>query len=1455
MSAAPTGVFNIDPLLSLRVDATAIADLAFGSLSRSPDSLAGRHLAFLPAETLELDLTDPAQRQFGDYELLELIGEGGMGVVYRARQTSLDREVAVKLLAAGPWASREFVERFRREAQNAARMQHPNIVAIYEVGSAEELHFFSMRLVRGYSLAGLIKHEGKLPALRAAALLRTIAEAVDYAHRLGVLHLDLKPANVLLDENGTPYVADFGLARRLEQGLAADNDEVSGTPSYMAPEQATAGAQKITPATDIWGLGAILYELVSAQPPFLGDSAQATLKLVVEGTALSPRAYVPELSHDLEAIILKCMTREVASRYPTARALADDLGRFIENRPVQARRLNGAQRVWRWAKRQPNLAAFGLLFAISLSTGIVGVTTQWRRAEGNAARAQSSAAAARSTLWESRRDSAGRQQLDGKGFDALPGLLANIDEQERAGVTEPGRIERREVGAVLNQGVTLIDRMILPDASPMAVALSPDGGLMAVALNDFTVRWYDTKTLRERGRVDLEGLPTSDAEPRVPMLLRFVNDQRLRVTLEWFDFVTNPSGDDSFLVDLDRAEVVALPAKFVDPTDAVYSADGHYALLRNTHHEIQLWQVEPWQPLSPKFAEPRHHEYLPWALGRDARFAIAFNSDMSSLDIYDPRHWSASRRLTLQENIAVTAWAERSDGSALALGDATGRVFLLDLRTLALRQLPTPVGREVTWLAFSEDDAWLAVVRWDGAAYAFDVASGNALIAGQMQHDFQLRNVSINHRQRLLVASGPGATGPGQTQVWRLPEPGPYGTHAAALISSPTRSAPNGYYATGTSSQSGLLATAAIDGEVRLWRLPASPTLPMRTSLQLPGMLYFDGAHVVDTEYTKLRIASVTGATPTPWVDLPQPVDFAALLDQARTLVATAGPTLYVFDAAMNRRYPPLQLPANPQRLVATADGATAVLAFGSEGAMGFEERLQGYDLKTGQRRAGEAVLDGPLRQLELSPDGSRLLTTGPVTGSTDIFETATLRRLGSYRHDPKTPVLWAAFAPESGLILLATRSDDPRADDGSLIFWDPVADSVRERRPLHHAWQIAVTAALGHSFVAGRDQDLLDPGTADERSAQRLSRDEATAVLAVSHDGHLIAHAFRREVQLYDTATATAVGAPLHSDINPADGIFQLAFAPDDRQLLAGTALGHWLVWPVAADTRPLAQIREDAELLVPQSGGRHVVQLPGAAESDRLRRHDPGAWRSSDPRPLPAAAREVAGESIPVRDPHASPLLLDLTDAYTLAPDSVLNFVRRVFAIVRPFPLGIVRLDGVDYDVRGATELRWGKGGGSQDAHNPPQSVTGIRVPQTPIAAFHVLMFAPEAEATTLERIYATVRLHYRDGSSAVLPIRTQREVPGWSDLDRPVPFAWVHGDQLRLFGFSKQNMISDPRLPNPHPERPIATLDLEAAKENWSTPVFFAVTAEPFAKLRAGSVIAAANSGIKIDDGGLK
>ena len=326
-------------------------------------------------DSLKLDLEHFLRRRLGDYELYELIGEGGMGAVYRAHQISLDREVAVKVLSA-QWATPDFAERFHREAQNAARLEHPHIVAIHEVGTAETLHFYSMRLVRGETLQGKLERDGRQTPAAAAALLIPIARAIDYANDLGVLHLDLKPANVLLDDDKVPHVADFGLARRLERERALSNEEICGTPSYMAPEQASSGLQKISAATDVWGLGAMLYELVTGEPPFRGSTPQATLDQVRHGTPRSARSLVPTLPRDLDAILNRCLARNPAQRYQTAGALADDLEAFVAGKPVHARPLNPLQRLEHWVQRERKFAIAATLAIIGLAIGIVATTTR-----------------------------------------------------------------------------------------------------------------------------------------------------------------------------------------------------------------------------------------------------------------------------------------------------------------------------------------------------------------------------------------------------------------------------------------------------------------------------------------------------------------------------------------------------------------------------------------------------------------------------------------------------------------------------------------------------------------------------------------------------------------------------------------------------------------------------------------------------------------------------------------------------------------------------------------------------------------------------------------------------------------------------------------------------------------------------------------------------------------------
>jgi tRNA A-37 threonylcarbamoyl transferase component Bud32/tetratricopeptide (TPR) repeat protein len=303
-------------------------------------------------------------RQFGDYELLARIGQGGMGIVFRARQISLNRLVALKMLRSDDLGTAAEAGRFRREAELVAELDHPHIVSVYEVGEREGRHFFSMKLIEGGNLLGRLPHLGT--PREAALLVRTVAGAVDHAHQRGILHRDLKPSNILLDAEGRPYVTDFGLARRLhaDQELTQAR-AVLGTPSYMAPEQ-TLG-QAVTTATDVYGLGAILYALLTGQPPFAGDSVLDTLEQVRSQDPAPPTRLNPRVPCDLETICQKCLAKEPARRYAGARDMADDLGRWLQGEPIRARRISVAERAWKWARRKPAAAA---LVAVCVAAGL-----------------------------------------------------------------------------------------------------------------------------------------------------------------------------------------------------------------------------------------------------------------------------------------------------------------------------------------------------------------------------------------------------------------------------------------------------------------------------------------------------------------------------------------------------------------------------------------------------------------------------------------------------------------------------------------------------------------------------------------------------------------------------------------------------------------------------------------------------------------------------------------------------------------------------------------------------------------------------------------------------------------------------------------------------------------------------------------------------------------------------
>jgi serine/threonine-protein kinase len=309
-------------------------------------------------------------REFGSYELLGEIGRGGMGVVYKARQKGLERLVAVKMILASHVASPEYVHRFQEEARAAARLRHPHIVQVHDVGQVHGQHFFTMEYVEGTSLAERIR-QGLVAPEEAVRLLAKVARAVEHLHAHDIVHRDLKPSNILIDAAGEPYVTDFGLAKVFTPGSEmTTTGAVLGTPSYMSPEQAAGQPSQVGPASDIYSLGAVLYELLTGRPPFRDENPVETLLQVLNGEPELPRELNPRVPRPLELIALKCLARSASDRYASAQALADDLERYLRNEPLEARAPGVVERVWRWVRREPALASrlvtLGAFFGIDV---------------------------------------------------------------------------------------------------------------------------------------------------------------------------------------------------------------------------------------------------------------------------------------------------------------------------------------------------------------------------------------------------------------------------------------------------------------------------------------------------------------------------------------------------------------------------------------------------------------------------------------------------------------------------------------------------------------------------------------------------------------------------------------------------------------------------------------------------------------------------------------------------------------------------------------------------------------------------------------------------------------------------------------------------------------------------------------------------------------------------------
>jgi WD40 repeat protein/predicted Ser/Thr protein kinase len=1119
----------------------------FPHLARPLADLFEVHASLKESEWLADDAPPPGT-PFPGYDLIRELGRGGMGVVYLARQHDLGRLVAVKLLMAR--AHSRDGDRLRTEAEAVARLDHPNLVRIYDVGTWNGRPFFSMEYVDGQRLSDVLNGM-PMSSRRAAELAATLAQACHSAHERGVVHRDLTPSNVLITRDGQPKIVDFGLSKLVTGGAGETlSGDVLGTPSYMAPEQADGRSKDVGPAADVYALGAILYHMLTGRPPFQAETALETLAQVANHEPVTPRRFQICISRDLETICLKCLSKEPARRYPSARALADDLARHLAGKPVWARPVGAVSRVARWARRRPGIASLLALSALGAALAFGLITWEGRRAR----RAQASAEIARAHEQQARiaaQEAQAREAAQRKSYQALSATLLR-DQALR-------QCEQGDVGRGLlwlAQSLTLVpddDQRLAEsirtnlagwwgETHPLLALLghsdrvlsavwSPDGSRILTACADRSARLWDAKT----GAV--HGAPM--VHPRPVSAVAFSPDGVTLMTVAGREVRLWKA-----VTDIDTAPAVPLDIDLGTGSDLAahaFSPDGQRlatVVRRGGNTWLRCWQTSTGAPRG-----------APLALGPGVTVAV-FSPDGATLvtasrdrtvpacvwttdppakvrELGEPsQRFSAVAFSPKDPNVFVTGSVDRTcflwdatagtplrgpfrlpgqirslafspNGRTILAGGSDGTAQFWDTERGVPLFAPLPHADAVTAVAFSADGRRACSVSWD-LVWLWDAATGEAL-GLPAPHAKEVVAAAFAPDGRAFLTRGRDFT----VRIWQT----------SPVRRAGARLAHNGWVTAVAfrppGSESFLTAVGGSDGRVRSWEtaVPSTPADLLQNTGPLLSLAYnSDGrmfaAGSVGRE-VRLWSRDAAGVPSQRTLTLADRVWSVAFSPDRHTLLTGIEKRRAEFwDVATGALKPP----------AIEHERAVYAVAYSPDGrwvATGSEDMTaQVWDAVTRRPRGLRLQHQGTVYALAFRPPDGRIILTASGDRTAQLWDAASGQPVGDPIQHPAR-VLAVAFSPDGSVFATG-------CGDGMARFWDARSGQPLGRPVRHHGPVRALAFGIrpGSSQPVDDGRWILLTGSED-RSARltnlpaplRATPDQIRRLLEVTHGMTLDTH------------------------------------------------------------------------------------------------------------------------------------------------------------------------------------------------------------------------------------------------------------------------------------------------------------------------------------------------------------